>query len=79
MKNKLIIFAVMASFALFSCSTVKVSRVSSDSTIDLSGYWNDTDVRIVCKELIGKCLSSPRLANFEAKKQQTSCYYGWPF
>ena len=61
---------MVASIVLFSCSTVNVSRVSPDRTIDLSGYWNDTDVRIVCKDLVDKCLSSARLANFEAKNKR---------
>lgn len=70
MKNKLIIFAIAVSIALSSCATVSVARVSSDTTVDLSGYWNDTDVRLVCKDLIDKCLSSPRIASFEAKNNR---------
>jgi len=70
MKNKLIIFAIVISIVLSSCATVKVARVSSDTTVDLSGYWNDTDVRLVCKDLINKCLSSPRVASFEAKNKR---------
>lgn len=70
MKNKLIIFAIVISIVLSSCTTVKVARVSSDTTVDLSGYWNDTDVRLVCKDLINKCLSSPRVASFEAKNKR---------
>jgi uncharacterized protein (TIGR02722 family) len=50
-------------FVLFaSCSSnPKVKRVDADTQTDLSGYWNDTDVRIVCKSLIDDCLSSPRV------------------
>ena len=70
MKNKLIIFAIVILIVLSSCATVKVARVSSDTTVDLSGYWNDTDVRLVCKDLINKCLSSPRVASFEAKNKR---------
>lgn len=70
MKNKLIILAIVVSVALSSCATVQVARVSSDTTVDLSGYWNDTDVRLVCKDLIDKCLSSPRVAGFEAKNKR---------
>jgi len=67
MKNKVIFFAIVASIILSSCATTQVTRISSDTSVDLSGYWNDTDLRIVCKDLISKCLSSPRLANFEEK------------
>jgi len=38
-----------------------VKRVDAGSRIDLSGYWNDTDVRIVCEALIKDCLNSPRV------------------
>ena len=33
------------------CST-KVTRVAADSTIDLSGRWNDADSRLVAEEMM---------------------------
>jgi len=45
--------------AFSACASVNVKRVDSDRQIDLSGYWNDTDVRIVCEALIKDCLNSP--------------------
>lgn len=30
-----------------------VDRVAADSTTDLSGYWNDTDSRLVAEEMVG--------------------------
>jgi uncharacterized protein (TIGR02722 family) len=55
------VFAVL--FVLSSCSSnPKVTRVDPDTQIDLSGYWNDTDVRIVCDQLIRACLDSPRVS-----------------
>jgi hypothetical protein len=36
--------------------------------MDLSGYWNDTDVRIVCDSLIKACLDSPRVTQVIAQK-----------
>jgi uncharacterized protein (TIGR02722 family) len=51
-----IIFLLLA-----GCATTKVSRVDSNTQTDLSGYWNDKDVRIVCESLINDCLSSPRV------------------
>lgn len=50
---------------LVSCTSTNVSRVSSEAVIDLTGDWNDTDVRLVCDDLVNACLSSPRLARFE--------------
>jgi PBP1b-binding outer membrane lipoprotein LpoB len=56
--------AVFLALALFaSCSSnPKVTRIDSGAQVDLSGLWNDTDVRIVCDSLIRSCLSSPRVA-----------------
>ncbi|GHV11446.1 hypothetical protein AGMMS49938_02140 [Fibrobacterales bacterium] len=34
-----------------------VKRVGSDSTIDLSGNWNDTDSRLVAEEMLNDCLT----------------------
>jgi hypothetical protein len=36
-----------------------VRRIDPESTTDLSGYWNDTDSRIVANEMITDCLSHP--------------------
>jgi uncharacterized protein (TIGR02722 family) len=44
------------------CATTGVTRVDAGTQIDLSGYWNDTDVRKVCESLIDQCLSSPAVA-----------------
>ena len=46
--------------ALTACRT-RVTRVDPDTQIDLSGYWNDTDVRIVCETLITECVNSSRV------------------
>jgi uncharacterized protein (TIGR02722 family) len=35
----------------------KVTRTSADETVDLSGYWNDTDSRMVSEEMIDDSLS----------------------
>ncbi len=61
----LIILAVLISGC---ASTPQVNRVSSDTQTDLSGYWNDTDVRLVSESIINDCLSSPRVAQFEKSK-----------
>ncbi len=70
MKNIIVIFSIAVLTILSSCATIKVSRVDSESIVDLSGYWNDNDVRLVCKDLIDKCLSSPRIASFETKNNR---------
>jgi uncharacterized protein (TIGR02722 family) len=59
--------AVLALFG--SCSSSpKVSRVDAGTRTDLSGFWNDTDVRIVCDSLIKACLESPRVSQAIAQK-----------
>ncbi len=56
-------FLAVFAFLLASCtSSPTVSRVDADTQIDLSGYWNDSDVKIVCEALISDCLNSPRVS-----------------
>ena len=57
-----IVGAVLFLLLLSSCASgPKVSRIDAATQTDLSGYWNDTDVRIVCQSLIDDCLNSPRV------------------
>ncbi|MBI3811574.1 MAG: penicillin-binding protein activator LpoB [Nitrospirae bacterium] len=46
------------------CATTKVERVGADTTIDLSGRWNDADSRMVAEEMIKDVLSRPWLDKF---------------
>jgi len=61
------IFAVFSCLALVtllaSCSQT-VKRVDADTQIDLSGYWNDTDLRLASEYLISAALGTPRLNTF---------------
>ena len=57
---------------LLSCmstgtSNTKVERIEASQVQDLSGYWNDKDVQIVCEGLINECVASPRISQFSAK------------
>jgi len=64
-----LIFLATLFLSVFGCATTPtVSRVSADTQTDLSGYWNDTDLRIVSESLINDCLSSPRIAQFQRQK-----------
>ena len=62
---------ILSAFVLFlgACST-SVERVSSDSTIDLSGAWNDTDSRLVAEEMIQDALSRPWISDFSGRTGQ---------
>jgi len=60
MRVRFFTIVVISVLAFSACSSNPgVKRVDADSRIDLSGYWNDTDVRIVCEALIKNCLNSP--------------------
>ena len=41
----------------------QVTRIDSDTTVDLSGRWNDTDSRMVAETMIGDCLQHIWLTN----------------
>ena len=62
---KYTIYAVLIGIIAFSgCSSSKqVTRVDADTTIDLSGRWNDTDSRMVADEMIDDCLNHPWINN----------------
>jgi uncharacterized protein (TIGR02722 family) len=53
---------------LASCHSVK--RVDADTQVDLSGYWNDTDLRMASDALIKASLETPRLSQFEAAQRR---------
>lgn len=48
-----------------SCNPRKVSRVSTDTTIDLSGRWNDVDARKTAEDMIEEALNGNWLKNFD--------------
>lgn len=56
---------------LVSCqSTVSVDRLTSDTDIDLSGNWNDTDIRLVASSLVKTSLNSPWVDKYRMKKMK---------
>jgi uncharacterized protein (TIGR02722 family) len=57
----------VAAALLGACGGTKVSRVTHDSVIDLSGRWNDTDSRLVAEEMLKDCLSASWYKPFEAE------------
>ena len=62
---KYTIYAALIGIIAFSgCSSSKqVTRVDADTTIDLSGRWNDTDSGMVADEMIADCLNHPWINN----------------
>lgn len=65
-----LMLVLLAVFLVSCSSTPKVSRVDSETQTDLSGYWNDSDLRIVCTTLINDCLDAPRVASFERQNSR---------
>ena len=65
MKKFIFILCMILCIFITACSSApKVSRVDAGTQTDLSGRWNDTDVRLVCEALINSAVSSPRLDEF---------------
>lgn len=54
-----IILCSITVFVAAGCGGKKVTRIATDSTVDLSGQWNDADSRMVAEEMINDCLSKP--------------------
>ncbi|HBY17910.1 MAG TPA: penicillin-binding protein activator LpoB [Candidatus Marinimicrobia bacterium] len=48
-------------------SSVSVQRTAADTQTDLSGYWNDTDSRLVAEEMVRDMISRPWLSNFTSE------------
>jgi uncharacterized protein (TIGR02722 family) len=53
---------VLFSF-ITACGGTTVRRLDPESTTDLSGFWNDTDSRLVADEMIADCLTHPWIQN----------------
>ncbi|HZJ87969.1 MAG TPA: penicillin-binding protein activator LpoB [Sphaerochaeta sp.] len=55
---------------LFSCqSGTQVKRIATDSDIDLSGRWNDTDIRLVSEALVEESLSGSWIREYRMAHQ----------
>ena len=66
MKKLFVVFACMFLILLTGCysTSVNVERVDASTAIDLSGYWNDTDIRIVADSLIKECVNASAIENY---------------
>ena len=57
---------LICSLFFVSCGSTSVKRYDAkDNVKDLSGYWNENDVTIVCNTFIESCIQSKRIANFQ--------------
>jgi penicillin-binding protein activator len=53
-----------------------VTRVQSDSTMDLSGRWNDTDSRLVAEEMVKDALNQRWIYKYEEAKKTPTVIVG---
>jgi uncharacterized protein (TIGR02722 family) len=67
---------ILAGLMLVGGCTTKVSRVQSNSTIDLTGKWNDTDSRLVAEEMINDCLQQRWLYKYETENKRPTVIVG---
>ena len=51
-----------------ACGDTTVQRVSSDTQTDLSGYWNDSDSKLVSEEMVKTLQDQFWLGEFTGKK-----------
>lgn len=72
MKLKIIFVLILLANVFMSCVS-GVERIDADSVTDLSGYWNDTDVRLIADTLVLECVEAPAIKNYiiENKKLPT--------
>lgn len=73
-------FRLAAALALATmvagCSGTKVTRVAANSTIDLSGKWNDADSRLVAEEMLKDCLDKPWYQQWAGKPKLPTVIVG---
>ncbi|MCB0579827.1 MAG: penicillin-binding protein activator LpoB [Phaeodactylibacter sp.] len=59
-------FLLFALLLGFSCNR-QVQRIETDTTVDLSGRWNDTDARLTAAELVTEIMGRPWLERHVSK------------
>ena len=68
--------SVLAAALLTTGCATKVTRVSHDSTIDLTGKWNDTDSRLTAEEMVKDCLNGAWYAKYASNKTTPTVVVG---
>ncbi len=64
----IVLIVILSLTTLIACqSSYSVSRVSSDRDLDLSGNWNDTDIRLVSEALVNSSLKGGWINQFRMK------------
>lgn len=62
----------IAVLILLACPTFaqKVKRMGADANVELDGYWSDTDVKLVCADIVEQIIASPRIARFYERNKR---------
>lgn len=66
---KTLVLSVALGTTMVSCNNTKVTRVTVDEQIDLSGKWNDTDSKMTSDKLTKQMTSEHWLAEFLEKNK----------
>ena len=75
-KKLFVVFsAVVCIFSFVGCMSVNssgqsVQRINPNKQTDLSGYWNDTDVRIIAETLVEECVNAPAIIRYIKENQK---------
>lgn len=64
------VFFLVLLVILTGCTTLRVDRVNAHKDIDLSGEWNDTDIRLVSEDLIKSCLKGSWYSAYSKAKKR---------
>lgn len=67
LRRALSVVALCALLGLTAGCAQKVTRVDSETVTDLSGQWNDTDSRLVSREMIDDVLSRQWISQYQNK------------
>jgi len=70
MRRFYVLLTCMLVIGLILCGCAarkKVERIDVDTTIDLSGRWNDADSRMVSEAMIVECLNHPWISQHMSK------------
>lgn len=72
MRHVAVLAVLCCALTMLGCGPkTKVERIPEDSVTDLSGYWNDTDSRLVAEEMIGDCMTAPwKTRHWESAKEK---------
>jgi len=67
LRRALSIVALSALLGVSAGCSQKVTRIDSNEVTDLSGQWNDTDSRLVSREMIDDVLSRSWITQYQSK------------